>query len=326
MSLELQAAPLLRRGVTTPGLMIDVVIAVAPVTIAALYFFGLSALLLLLAATAGCLLAERLWGGSLADGSTALTGVLLGLTLPPTLPLWMAFVGGLVAIGLGKAVWGGLGNNLFNPALVGRAFLQAAFPIAMTTWSKPGPFFELRPGNLALPLMQAADVTTSATPLAQMKFQHAATPVWSLISGNTSGSIGETSAALIVLGAVWLIARRTCDWRVPVGIVVTVAALAGVLTLVGPERFPDPASMVLSGGLLFGAVYMATDPVTSPMAPKGAWVFAIGVGALVVLIRVFGGLPEGVMYAILLMNSATPLIERVLQPVGFGRAKEDSGG
>jgi len=330
--LLLQSAPLLRQGMTTPAAMRDVWLALLPATLAALWYFGLAALLVLAASIAGAVLTEWLFTPkqeraiTLRDNSAALTGLLLGLTLPPGLPLWMAFVGGMVGIGLGKLIWGGLGANLFNPALVGRAFLLATFPSAMTTWvrqSGPAEFFTVHASNVALPLMhgQVNDAITSATPLNLMKFTQQGTDITDLFIGNTSGSLGETSALLLLLGGIYLFLRRDLDWRIPVGILATAALFSGVLSMVDAEKYPSPLFTVLSGGMLLGAIYMATDPVTSPITPRGAWIFAVGVGLLVVLIRVFGGFPEGMMYAILLMNAATPLIDRVTQPRVFGRGR-----
>ncbi len=334
--LLLQSAPLLRQGMTTPTAMRDVWLALLPATLAALWYFGLAALLVLIAAIAGSVLTEWFFTAkeqrsiTLRDNSAALTGLLLGLTLPPALPLWMAFIGGAVAIGIGKVVWGGLGANLFNPALVGRAFLLATFPIAMTTWTTqqgPAEFFTVHASNLAAPFMQApaVDTLSAATPLGQMKFQQSAAPLWDLLIGNTAGSIGETSAILLLLGGIYLFLRRDLDWRIPVGIFVTAALFSATLYGVNPEKYPSAPFTLLSGGMLLGALFMATDPVTSPVTPKGAWIFAIGVGFLVVLIRLFGGFPEGMMYAILLMNAATPLIDRWSQPRVFGRANSSRG-
>ncbi len=328
LRLLLQAAPFLRRGLTTRGLMGEVVVGLLPVVVASAWFFGISALFVLAAATAGAMGAEWAFtpdaerGRSLRDNSAALTGVILGLTLPPGMPMWMAFVGGVVGIGFGKLVFGGLGQNLFNPALVGRAFLQAAFPAAITTWSPasgPSAFFTLRPSNFALPLMHApVDAVTTATPLGRLKFSHETTDLWSLAVGNTAGSLGETCAIAIVVCGVALALRRTLDWRIPASILATVAVFSAVVQFFDPAS-PSPLFMLTSGGLLFGAVYMATDPVTCPLAPRGAVVFGVGVGLLTATIRLWGGLPEGVMYAILLMNAATPLVERVTQPRAFGR-------
>ncbi len=329
--LLVESGPFLRRELTTPGLMNEVTLALAPVILAAVWFFGIGALLIVIASVAGAVGTEWLFapsrprGASLRDGSAVLTGILLALTLPPAVPLWMAFVGGAVGVGLGKTVFGGLGQNLFNPALVGRAFLQAAFPTAMTTWSEPtgaGGLLSIRASNLALPLMSGTvDAVSTATPLGAMKFEHAETPISLLLRGDTAGSLGETSAIIIIVCGLVLALRGTFDWRIPLAMLLSVAVLAAVPWWIKPEAFPSPWFMLTSGGLLFGAVYMATDPVTSPTAPLGAWVFGLGIGLIVVLIRLWGGLAEGVMYAILLMNSAAPLIEQATQPRGFGRGR-----
>lgn len=327
--LLLQSAPFLRRGITTPRLMTEVIIGMGPVMLAAVYFFGISAIFVMVATTAGAVAVEWLLppagprGATLKDGSAILTGIVLALCLPPGFPLWMAFLGGAAGIALGKLAFGGLGQNMFNPALVGRAFLQAAFPSAITTWSGQGDlgsFFAIRPSNFALPFMQAApDAVATATPLGLMKFEHHATPFADLLLGNTAGSLGETCALVIIFCGVVMAIRRSFDWRIPAAIMLSVAVFSTIVWASNTEKFPTPWAMLASGGLLFGAVYMATDPVTSPVTPRGAWLFGIGVGVLVVLIRLWGGLPEGVMYAILLMNAATPLIERVTQPRPFGR-------
>ena len=193
----------------------------------------------------------------------------------------------------------------------------------MTTWVPAvteGGFLQVYPGNLALPFMQVQiDAMSSATPLGLMKFEQEVTPLTNLMFGKTTGSLGETSGLLLLLGGVFLWLRRDLDWRIPVSILLTVVVFSAILGLFDADRFPSPLFSVFSGGLLLGAIYMATDPVTSPVTPKGAWIFGIGTGVLVMLIRVFGGLPEGVMYAILLMNAATPLIDRYTQPRVFGR-------
>jgi electron transport complex protein RnfD len=327
--LLLQAAPLLKQQLTTRRAMLDVLLALLPATLAALWFFGLSALLVLGACIGGSIITEWLFTPAddrrehLLDGSGFLTGLLLGLTLPPSLPLWMAFVGGAVSIGLGKLIWGGLGQNLFNPALVGRAFLLATFPTAMTTWTPaggPGSFFQVHASNLAMPFMHVDyDGVSSATPLGLMKFEYQGTSLSNLLLGNISGCIGETSALLLLLGGAYMLWRRVIDWRVPASILLSVAALSAVFYLASPDKYPGPFFSIFSGGLLIGAFFMATDPVSSPITPRGAWIFGVAIGLLVVLIRLFGGFPEGVMYAILLMNAATPLIDRYTQPRVFGR-------
>lgn len=320
---------MLQQGMTTPRAMLDVWYALAPVVLAALWFFGIDALLLLVVTIAGAMLTEWVFTpeetrrSAIGDNSAALTGLLLGLTLPPGLPLWMAFLGGVVAISLGKIIWGGLGHNMFNPALVGRAFLLGTFPIAMTTWAPvtgSGEFFDISSSLLALPFQTGEyDAVSSATPLGLMKFEQEGTPFLNLLIGNTSGSLGETSGLLLLLGGIFLFLRRDLDWRIPAAIFISAAIFSSVLYLVDSARYGGPFFHLFSGGMLLGAIYMATDPVTSPLTPRGSWIFGIGIGLLVVLIRVFGGLPEGVMYAILLMNGATPLIDRYTQPRVFGR-------
>lgn len=324
--LSLTASPHLKAPDSTPTIMWSVVGSLAPVVGAAVYFFGPSAVLVLAAAMLGALLTERVAGqpGSLGDGSAVITGLLLGLTLPPGFPMWMAFVGGVIAIGLGKHIFGGLGQNVFNPALLGRAFLQAAFPGAITTWPQAGgPWMALRGDNLALPLMRpdAPDVITAATPLGLMKFDFIPTEIMDLLIGTTSGSLGETSAVLILLGGGYLALKNYLNWRIPAGIFATVAVFGAILYSIDPVRFPSPLFALFSGGLMLGAIYMATDMVTSPLTNAGCWIFAVGIGVLVVLIRTWGGLPEGVMYGILLMNSLVPFINRATQPRVFGTGR-----
>jgi electron transport complex protein RnfD len=325
--LHLLPAPHLKAKDSTARIMWSVVGSLVPVIAAATYFFGPSALLVVAAATLGAVATERLFGtgGSLRDGSAAITGLLLGLTLPAGMPLWMAVLGGAFGIGFGKLIFGGLGQNVFNPALLGRAFLQAAFPAAITTWPSPtGSWWALRGDNFAFPFTSphTPDMVTSATPLGLMKFEHEATSVWQLATGATGGSLGETAGLLILLCGGYLALKRYLNWRIPAGILLTVGAFAGVLFAIDPARFPSPLFMLFSGGLMLGAVYMATDMVTSPVTDTGAWIFAAGIGMLVVLIRVWGGLPEGVMYAILLMNALVPFINRVTQPRVFGAPRK----
>jgi len=328
--LELTPSPHLKAPDSTPRIMWSVVGSLVPVIGASVWFFGPSALLVLGAATAGAVGTEWLLGpeGSLRDGSAAITGILLGLTLPAGLPLWMAAVGGVVAIGVGKAIFGGLGQNVFNPALLGRAFLQAAFPTALTTWSVGGGSWSaLRGDNLALPLMapEVVDGITGPTPLGLMKFEGQATPASDLLVGATGGSLGETSFVLIVLGGIYLAWKGYLNWRIPVGVFVSVAALSSMFHAVDPTRLPGAPFMLLSGGLALGAVYMATDMVTAPVTNPGAWIFAVGIGVITVVIRYWGGLPEGVMYAILFMNALVPFIDKLTRPRVFG-ARAAQGG
>lgn len=315
--------PHLGSGDTTPRIMWTVVASLIPVVGASVWFFGPSALLVVTASTLGAVLTEAAVVGRVRvrDGSGVITGILLGLTLPAGIPLWMAFLGGAVSIGLGKLIFGGLGQNIFNPALVGRAFLQAAFPVAVTTWPETGgPWWALRGDNFALPFLSPdpTHTVTAATPLGLMKFEGEGTPIVDLMLGSTGGSLGETAGILILLMGAYLAARNVLNWRIPVGILGTVAVLAGLLHLMDPARYPDVLFTLFSGGLILGAVYMATDMVTAPVTNLGCWIFAIGIGLLVVVIRSWGGLPEGVMYAILFMNAFVPAINRMTQPRPFG--------
>lgn len=326
-TLLLTTSPFLKDRVDTAWIMWQVNVSLVPVVLVAFYFFGVSALLVIAAAAAGAVLPEWALGRArgrttIRDGSAVITGVLLGLTLPPGLPLWMAFVGGAVAIGIGKLAFGGIGQSIFNPALVGRAFLLAAFPVAMTTWTLPAGtsgWFDLAPGTLAWPFLRpSVDAVSAATPLAQMKFEAHVTGWRELLVGSTAGSLGETSAVVILLSGVYLAARRVLNWRIPVSILATVLVVSAALHVADPAAYASPSFHLFAGGLVLGAVFMATDPVTSPITQRGCWLFGTGIGVLVVVIRTYGGLPEGVMYAILLMNAVTPLINRVTQPRVFG--------
>jgi electron transport complex protein RnfD len=273
-------------------------------------------------------LADR--AGTLADWSAVITGLLLALTLPPGFPLWMGAVAGFVAIALGKSLFGGLALNVFNPALVGRAFVQAAFPSAITSFVAPyasDRFTALIPSSLTSPLMQPplVDAVSAATPLAAQKFDSVLTDTTALFLGNTGGSLGETSALLILLCGAYLAARRIFDWRIPAAVLAGAALVAGALHAVDGARFPDVPFVLFSGGLMLGAVFMATDPVGSPVTPLGVWIFGLLIGALTVLIRVFGGLTEGVMYAILIGNALAPLIDRLTPPRVYGMRRFGSG-
>jgi electron transport complex protein RnfD len=330
--IKVTASPHVRSEESTIRIMWSVVWSLVPAIAASIYFFGPSAVLVLVASVAGCLITERLFGsrpGSIADGSAMITGLLLGLTLPPGFPLWMAFLGGAFGMAFGKLIFGGLGQNIFNPALLGRAFLQAAFPVAITTWpSKPETWWTLQGDNLAIPFMSpVVDAATEATPLGNLKFADdpVITPLTDLLFGTTSGSLGETSALLLLLGGIYLALRGHLNWHIPVSIFVTVYAVSGLFHAIGISQFP-PLFMLFSGGLMLGAIYMATDMVTSPVTNKGCWVFGVGIGVLVVVIRIWGGLPEGVMYAILLMNALVPFINRATQPRKFGSSGKKKGG
>ena len=328
----------MKQSRTVDQIMRNVVFALLPICAFAVYQFGLSALLLLATTTGAAMATEYLFarisgrGNSLRDWSVVITGLLLGLTLPPGFPLWMAAVAAFVGVGLGKSLFGGLGFNVMNPALVGRAFVQAAFPVAITTWTPafaPSRFLELIPSTLTPPLMQPIpvdgwisglqiDAFTGATPLALQKFQQIELSTTDLFTGMVTGSAGETSALLILLCGLYLAFRDMLDWRIPVGVMTGAALTALPFWLFDGTAFPSPWFVLFSGGLMLGAWFMASDMVASPVTPWGAVLYGAFIGVITVVIRLFGGLTEGVMYAILLANAASPLIASVTQPRVYG--------
>lgn len=330
--LVITASPHLKGRDSTVTIMWNVVGSLLPIVAAATFFFGPSALLVVGTSVAAAVATERWLGtrGSIGDGSATITGILLGLTLPAGMPLWMVALGAAFAIGFGKLLFGGLGYNIFNPALLGRAFLQAAFPVAITTWAaRPLNWWALRGDNLALPFMQARipDAVTAATPLGLMKFEHQGSQLSDLLLGSRGGSLGETATLLILLCGAYLALRGYLNWRVPASILATVALFAGALHQINAARYASAPFMLFSGGLVLGAVFMATDMVTAPVTNGGRWLYGVGIGIVVVIIRTWGGLPEGVMYAILLMNALVPFINRVTQPRVFGtRRRAEVGG
>ncbi len=301
---------------SVPKIMWTVVIALTPATIMSVYYFGMAAIYMIL----GCIIAGLLtemainkFKGELfttGDGSAVLTGLLLALTLPPSLPLSMGILGSVFSIAIGKQVFGGLGFNIFNPALLGRAFLQASFPVAMTTWTYP-----------QTTKYMDIDAVTAATPLGMFKFEKVVTGYGDLLIGNIGGSLGETSALAVIAGGIFILIRRYADWRIPLSYLGTVFVGGGIFWLIAPASYPDPVFHLLAGGLILGAFFMATDMVTSPITPLGAWVFGIGAGLVLLVIRLFGGVPEGVMYSILFMNAFTPIINRKLRPKIFGEVQ-----
>lgn len=308
----LQSSPHFKDKDSVPRIMYAVIFSLMPAAFASLYFFRLRAVALFIS----CLLASLgtealfLWlrkksFHSLLDGSAVITALLLAMTLPPSLSIGLAVIGTVVAIAIGKQVFGGLGYNIFNPALVGRAFLQTAFPVAMTTWIPP--------------VTLKINTATFATPLGNLKFEQALvkgtlTSLKDLFWGNSGGCLGETSAIALFIGALYLFYRRAIDWRIPAGILISLIAFTGVFWLVSPEKYASPLFHVLSGGLLIGAFFMATDMVTSPLTSLGTWIYALAIGLIVGLIRLFGGFAEGVMYSILFMNTFVPLLNRYTRP------------
>ncbi len=314
MNLIVSSSPHIHGKDSVPKIMLHVILALLPAAAASIYFFGIRALWVMLVSIITAEVSEYLFlllrkkdTTAALDGSAFVTGLLLALTLPPSINLSMVGIGSAVAIIVAKQMFGGFGANVFNPALVGRAFLQAAFPIPMTTWV---------PNRLL-----HVDATTVATPLGGFKFSHLLTAHKNLLLGNVSGSLGETSALLLLLGGLYLLVRRYIDWRIPVGILTSVFVFDGILWLFNSQKYPDPVFMLLAGGLMLGAWFMATDPVTSPVSPAGIWIYSVGIGFFVVLIRLFGGMPEGVMYSILIMNSFVPLLDKYLRQRMLGERK-----
>ena len=303
--------------------MYGVLIALVPTFIFSIVFFGLGAILVTLTSVAACLVFEYVIQKYLMkqrptiwDGSAIITGVLLAFNLPSSLPLWIVVIGALVAIGIGKMSFGGLGNNIFNPALVGRVFLLISFPVQMTTWPVPNGF-------------ATADAVTGATPLALVKeavkngqavgdtLSSVGITTGNLILGNIGGSLGEVAAIGLLLGFAYVLIRKILSWHIPVAIFATVIVFSGILNLADPAQFAGPVFHLFTGGLMLGAIFMATDYVTSPMTHKGMLIYGVGIGLLTVIIRVFGAYPEGMSFAILIMNGFTPLINRYCKPRRF---------
>ena len=302
--------------------MYGVCIALIPALLTSLYFFGVGAAVVLATSVAACVFFEwaitkyilRSNRLTVTDGSAVLTGLLLGFNLPSNLPVWIIIIGALVAIGVGKMTFGGLGCNPFNPALVGRVFLLVSFPVQMTTWPVPGQ------------LSSYLDAETAATPLALMKeaVKSGDASVLDrlpdsidLLVGQTGGCLGEVSALALLIGLAYMLARRIVTWHIPVSILLTVFVLSGLHHLDNP-MYASPVPVLLTGGLMLGAIFMATDYVTSPMTPKGQLIYGVAIGFLTVVIRTFGAYPEGMSFAILIMNAFTPLINTYCKPKRFG--------
>ena len=320
-------APHIHGKENTRNLMRDVIIALLPAVAVSIYYFGFSAVKLVLVGVISCMLVEFLIQKFLLKGkcticdySAALTGVLLALNLPPNSPWWLMVIGAIVAIGVAKMTFGGLGQNLFNPALVGRVFLLVSFPVLMTDWTAPASFFGA-----------TIDAASGATPLALVKEAVAAgTPISEIFANNPSlsysqllfarvGSAGEVSAIALLLGFVYLLVRRVIKPHITLSIWATVFVFSGILWLCNPDQFTDPVFNLLTGGMLLGSIFMATDYVTSPMSDKGMIIFGAGIGIITILIREFGAYPEGISFAILIMNATVPLINMFCKPKRFGK-------
>lgn len=330
--MRISAAPHIHSKQNTRNLMRDVLIALMPALAVSLYFFGWGAIVVTLTAMLSCVFFE--WfiqkymlkeTPSINNLSAAVTGLILAFNLPPDLSPWLVVLGSLIAIGVGKLTFGGLGNNPFNPALVGRVFLLISFPVQMTTWAEPTGFI----GSI--------DAATGATPLAILKdglangmsVQEivAASPQKlsypHLLFGRIGGSLGEVSSLALLLGFAYLLVRRVITWHIPISIFASIFILAGILHLANSAHFADPIFHLLTGGIMLGAIFMATDYVTSPMTKKGMVIFGVGIGLITIVIRVFGGYPEGISFAILFMNGLVPLINRYIKPKRFGEVKKN---
>ena len=311
---------------TTRKLMYGVVIALIPALAASIYYFGMGAVIVTLTSVLSCVAVEYLIQRfilkvkpSISDGSAVVTGLLLAFNVPSNLPVHIIVIGAIIAIGVAKMTFGGLGNNPFNPALVGRVFLLISFPVQMTSWPVPTGF---KTGY--------TDAVTGATPLGLLsegvKNGEAVSAIMEKIPshmqmfyGRMGGSMGEVAAAALILGGIYLIWKKIITWHIPVSILVTVALFTGILWLADPVKFADPLFHLLTGGLMLGAIYMATDYVTSPMTHKGMIIYGIGIGAITVLIRTWGAYPEGVSFAVLIMNAFVPLLNMYIKPRRFGK-------
>ena len=311
-------APHLHTKTSTMSLMRDVVIALLPTVIVSILFYGWREIMILAVSVISCVLLEYLITrfllkrpNTIGDWSAAVTGVLLALNLPATSPWWMVLIGAIVAIGVAKLTFGGLGQNLFNPALVGRVFLLISFPVAMTDWGPVQGF------------IGGADAATGATPLGLAKEGGIEAirnlDYLNMLYMNIGGSAGELSAIAIIIGFIYLLARKVIRPHITLSIWITVFVFSGIMWLADPSAYTDPIFNLLTGGILLGSVFMATDYVTSPMSAKGGIIFGVGIGLITMLIRYFGSYPEGVSFAILIMNSTVPLINKFCKSKKYGR-------
>lgn len=321
--LTVSPSPHVHTGLTVPRVMQIVIIALVPALLVSVYAFGISSLLVTGISVLSCVGFEYLIAryllkstGTLSDGSAIVTGILLAFNVPSNLPWYLVVIGSAVAMGVGKMSFGGLGNNPFNPALVGRVFLLLSFPVQMTTWPVPGFTFSLDATTGATPLGIIKDGIRSGESLESLMQQ---IPSYTnFVIGFQGGSLGEVSAFALVIGLVIMLYKKIITWHIPVTLVFTVFAMTGIFWWIDPARYADPVFHILTGGVLLGAIFMATDYVTSPVTHKGMVVFAIGIGVITVLIRLFGGYPEGISFAILIMNGFTPVINRYFKPAPFG--------
>ncbi|MCE4565215.1 RnfABCDGE type electron transport complex subunit D [Maribellus sp. CM-23] len=319
--LTVSPSPHVHSSDSTQKIMYRVIYAMIPALIWSVFMFGIDALRVTLIAVAACVAFEYLIQKylmkvtpSVTDGSAIITGILLAFNVPSNLPWWIILIGAMAAMGIGKLSFGGLGSNIFNPALVGRVFLLLSFPVQMTSW----------PGIK----MAAVDAVSTATPLALIKESvkngvpiakiEGLPGLGDLAIGMNAGSLGEVSALLLVLGGIYMIWKKVITWHIPVSILATVLVFSGIFWGINPEMYVNPAFHIMTGGLMLGAIFMATDMVTSPMNPKAQIIYGIGIGLITISIRMFGAYPEGISFAILIMNAVTPLLNYYIKPKRFG--------
>ena len=329
--LTVSPSPHIHSGNSIERLMYDVLLALVPAFLVSVWFFGLGALYVTVVAILSCLMFEYLiqkyllkQTPTLRDGSAIVTGLLLAFNLPSNIPVWILILGSLVAIGVGKMTFGGLGHNPFNPALIGRVFMLISFPVQMTSWPKPGnlqwKFESLQTVfNFGDYPADYVDTYTGATPLGLLREGVEMPSTLDMIIGNIGGSIGEVAAGALLLGLVYLLVRKVITWHIPISIILSTVLFTGILWMVDPEMCASPVFHILTGGFILGAVFMATDYVTSPMYSKGMLIYGVGIGIITVLIRAFGDYPEGMSFAILIMNAFVPLINKYIKPTRFGK-------
>lgn len=321
MKLIVSPSPHLHSKNNTVSLMWDVVIALLPAAAVAVWFYGWSVLLTMILCILTCQAVEILCTKFLLkrklqlNPSAFVTGLLLALNLPPAAPWYIAVIGSVVAIGIGKMTFGGLGQNIFNPALLGRVFLLISFPVAMTDWSLTQTAMEFS----AFGIGPKVDAFTGATDLALAKLGTPHPFTWDMALIRVGGCIGELSAAALFIGFIYLLARKVVKITIPAAIIITVAVISGIFNAVDPQTYTGPLFNIFTGGLLLGAFFMATDYVTCPMSTKGQIIFGVGIGAIIMMIRYFGSYPEGTSFAILIMNCAVPLIDRYTQSKRFAK-------
>jgi electron transport complex protein RnfD len=323
--LNVSSSPHLHGKETTRKLMFGVVLALMPALFTSVFYFGAGALIVTTTSVISCIVFEYLIQRfvlkkpiSISDGSALVTGLLLAFNLPSNIPVFIIIIGSLVSIGIAKMTFGGLGNNPFNPALVGRVFMLISFPVQMTSWPVPA---GLKTGYI--------DALTGATPLAIIKegikngeslsrLMEKVPTTFQMFLGNMGGSIGEVAAIALLIGFAYLLVKKIITWHIPVSVIGSIAIFTTILWLIDPEKNADPIFHLLAGGVLLGAIFMATDYVTSPMNPKSMILYGCGIGVLTVIIRVWGAYPEGVSFAILIMNAFVPLMNAYIKPKRFG--------